>query len=80
MKSARLQPTLEHREQSPLVTRVYRVLTRHEPDIRRDPGKPFALDRAQGGKDRDTDDLVRRHHGRHALRPAIGAVDVCGKT
>ena len=79
-KRDRLQATLEHREQSPLVTRVYRVLTRHEPDIRRDPGKPFALDRAQVGKDRDTDDLVHRHHGRHALRPAIGAVDVCSKS
>jgi hypothetical protein len=32
------------------VTRVYRVLTRHESDIRRNPGKPFALDRAKGGK------------------------------
>ena len=77
-KGDRLQATLEHGKQRSLVTRMNRVLARHEPDIRRDAGKPFALDRAEIGEDRDSGDLLRRHHGRHALRPAIGAVEGCG--
>ena len=70
----RLQATLEHGEQRPLVTRVDRVLARHDADVRRNPRKPLALDRAETGEDRDADDLLRRHHGRHALSPGMCSV------
>jgi hypothetical protein len=64
-----LQAALEHREQHPLVPRVHRVLARHEPDIRRKPGKPLALDRAKPGKDRDAGNLLHRHHESLVLSP-----------
>lgn len=68
----RLDPTLEHGEQRPLVTLVHRVLARHEPDIRRDAREPFPLDRAESVEEGDLRELVRRHHGGQ-LRRAAGA-------
>lgn len=41
----------EDGEQRPLVTGVNRVLTLHEPDVRRELGKPLPLDGAEVGED-----------------------------
>src|SRR5438094_8071988 len=69
----RLNPTFEHGEERALAALVRRVLTRHEADIRRCPGKPFALGRTERGKDADPTDLVRSHHDRHSRRQAGSA-------
>ena len=75
----RLQAPLEDREQRPLVARVDRVLARQEPDVRCDPGEPFALCVAEIGKERDAGDVVRRHHsGRRSPRAISTANDIGG--
>ena len=45
-----LHATFEHGEQGAPLTRVHRVLARHEPDVGRDAGKPFALDGSRSAK------------------------------
>ena len=63
--SDHLDPPFEDAEQRPFVTLVHGVLTRHERDVRDDPGEPFAIGRLEVCEDGDLTDLVRRHHERH---------------
>ena len=60
----RLDATLEHGKERPLAALVHRVLARHETDVRRRSGKPFAPGCADSRKDGDAGDVVRRHHDR----------------
>jgi hypothetical protein len=53
---------------------VRRILARRERDIRRHPCKPLTLGNVESCEDRDSGDLVGRHHERHPRRDALGAV------
>ena len=70
----RLDATFEHGEQRALSALVRCVLARHEPDIRRHSGKPLALGQVETRKERDTTDLLGRHHVWHSRRGTGGAV------
>ena len=67
-KLDRLDAALEHGEERALVALVRGVLARHEADVGRRAGKPLALGSAESREDRDSGDLVRRHHEQHSRR------------
>ncbi len=70
----RLDATLEQGEERALAALVHGVLARHEADVGRCTGKPLTLGSAEGREDRDSSDLLGRHHEQHSRRLAAGTV------
>ena len=58
----RLDSTVEHGEDRPLVALVGRIFAPHEADVRRHARKLLSLGRVEGGEGADLADLLRGHH------------------
>ena len=73
----RLDPTLEHGEERPLVALVRRVLARHEADVAAARAEPLALGRLEAREDREPPDLLRGDHAsrRPVEQTALTALD-----
>ena len=60
----RFDPALEQPEERGPVSLVHRKRSNADADVCRDPTEPLPIGRLEALEDRDSPDLVRRHHGR----------------